>query len=105
MRFLAAVTALAAKFFRRSQTADAMDEELRAHIQLRADDLQRSGLTRAEAERRSRIEFGAYERYREESHEALGGATIEIFLQDLRLTLRQLRRSPASPSSPFSPWR
>ena len=42
--------------FRRSNAE--MEEELRSHIQHRADDLERSGLDRAEAERRARIEFG-----------------------------------------------
>ena len=94
MRFLAYLRSLAAKFFHRSETADDMEEELRSHIQLRADDLERSGLSRSEAERRARIEFGGYERFREESHEALGGNFIETFTQDVRFSLRLLRKSP-----------
>ena len=50
-----------------------MEEELRSHIQHRADDLEASGLPRAEAERRARIEFGGQEKYKAECHEALGG--------------------------------
>ena len=37
---------LAAKFLQRSQTGREVDEELRSHIQLRADDLERTGLGR-----------------------------------------------------------
>lgn len=94
MKFLAYLRSLAAKFFRHSQVADEMDEELRSHIQLRADDLERSGVDRVEAERCARIDFGAYQRYKEESHEALGGNFIEIFLQDIRFSFRVLRKSP-----------
>ena len=94
MSFLAYVRSLGAKIFRHSQIADEMGEELRSHIQLRADDLEHSGLNRAEAERRARIEFGGYERYREESHEALGGNFIETFQQDAHFALRSLRKSP-----------
>jgi len=94
MRALAWFRCLIAKFFHRSEVADDMEAELRSHIQLRADDLERSGLDRAEAERRARIEFGGYERYRQESHEALGGNFIETFLQDMRFSLRTLRKSP-----------
>ena len=94
MKFLAWIHSLAAKFFHRAQLSDEMDQELHSHIQLRADDLERSGVPRAEAERRARIEFGAYQRYKEESHEALGGNFIEIFLQDIRFSLRVLRKGP-----------
>jgi hypothetical protein len=94
MSFLAYVRSLGAKIFRHSQIADEMGEELRSHIQFRADDLEHSGLDRAEAERRARIEFGGYERYREESHEALGGNFIETFQQDAHFALRSLRKSP-----------
>src|SRR5580693_4651443 len=83
---------LAALFRRLDRNAE-LEEELRSHIQNRADDLERSGLTRAEAERRARIEFGGYEHYKEESHEALGGNFLETFLQDIRFSLRTLRKS------------
>ena len=85
---------LAAKFLQRSQTGREVDEELRSHIQLRADDLERTGLGRSEAERRARIEFGGYEKFREESHEALGGNFLEMLLQDTRFSVRVLRKSP-----------
>jgi MacB-like periplasmic core domain len=78
----------------RSQIDGEMDEELRSHIQHRADDLERSGFSRAEAERRARVEFGSYERFKVESHEAAGGSFIEILLQDVRFGLRILRKSP-----------
>ncbi len=71
-----------------------MDEELRSHIQHRADDSRRSGVSRREAERRARIEFGGFVRFKEESHEALGGNFLETLWQDLRIGVRKLRKSP-----------
>jgi hypothetical protein len=71
-----------------------MDEELRSHIQHRADDLERTGLDRAEAERLARIEFGGREKYKEEIHEATGAALIATVLQDARYSLRVLLKSP-----------
>ena len=85
---------LAARFFRRSQMENDLDEELRAHIQLRADDLERLGLTRVEAERRARIEFGGEARFKEECREAIAGNFIDILFQDLRFSSRMLRKSP-----------
>jgi predicted permease len=83
-----------AKVFHRSRVNGEMEEELRSHIQLRADDLERSGMDRAAAERRARIEFGGYEKVRQESHEALGRNFIETLLQDVRFSLRVLAKSP-----------
>jgi predicted permease len=83
-----------ATLFQRSQMNAEIEEELRSHIQHRADDLETSGMARAEAERRARIEFGAQERVREEVHEALGGNFMDTLVQDVRLSLRVLRKSP-----------
>jgi predicted permease len=71
-----------------------MAEELRSHIEHRADDLERAGMDREEAERRARIEFGGQARFKEEIHEALGGNFIDSFMNDLRYAFRRLRKSP-----------
>lgn len=94
MKVLAYFRSIATKLFRHSQVARDTEEELRSHIQLRADDLEGSGLPRPEAERRARIEFGNRDRFKQESYEALGGNFIEILLLDIRVSLRMLRKSP-----------
>lgn len=71
-----------------------MEEELRLHIQNRAEDLERSGLSRAEAERRARLEFDGYPKFTEECREAAGTHFFETFFQDIRYALRTLRKSP-----------
>ncbi|HUA97090.1 MAG TPA: ABC transporter permease [Terracidiphilus sp.] len=85
---------LAARWFSRGGQAEGVDEELRSHIALRADDLERSGLTRAEAERRARIEFGGRVKYKEQIHEALGGNFLGTVVEDVRFSVRVLRKSP-----------
>jgi predicted permease len=94
MNLPAALRLRIATLFQRSQLNAEIEEELRSHIQHRADDLERSGSTRAEAERRAHIEFGGREKAREEVHEALGGNFMDTLIQDVRLSLRVLRKSP-----------
>jgi predicted permease len=93
MRLLDSLTSLG-RLFHRSPKNEEMEEELRSHIEHRADDLERSGIDRAKAERRARIEFGGYERYRQESHEAAAGRFLKTLFADVRFSLRVLRKSP-----------
>ncbi len=94
MKLLDSLRCRIATLLQRSQINADMEDELRSHVQHRADDLERSGVDRAEAERRARIEFGGQEKYKEECHEALGGNFIEGLMQDLRYAVRVLRKSP-----------
>jgi len=66
MRLLDSLVFRIGAFFQRSKVNAEMEEELRSHIEHRADDLERSGLGRAEAERRARVEFGGRVKYTEE---------------------------------------
>jgi predicted permease len=94
MRLFASLRSRVSALFHRSQINHEMEAELRSHLQHRADDLERYGLPRPEAERRARIEFGGYQRYKEECRETLGGNFIATIAQDVRFSLRGLRKSP-----------
>lgn len=93
MSLLSNLRSVVSALFRRASVESDTDEELQAHVKNRADDLERSGLTRAEAERRARIEFGAHEKFKEECREARGTNFIESLLQDLRFGVRSLASS------------
>ena len=81
--------------FSRSQMNAQIDDEIHSHIQHRADDIERTGLHRAEAERRANLEFGRRERFKEECRETFSGNSIEILTQDMRFAVRMLCKSPA----------
>ena len=81
--------------FRRSQLDQEMSTELEFHLQARADDLVRQDrVSRTEAIRRARIEFGSVENYKESIRESLGVGLFSDISADLRYAIRQMRRSP-----------
>jgi putative ABC transport system permease protein len=90
MKLPASLRSLSDALFRRRQIDGEIDEEFQAHLKYHADDLERSGLPRAEAERRARIAFGAYEKAKEECREARGTTLLENSWQDLRYGVRTL---------------
>jgi predicted permease len=79
---------------RRSRMESEMDAELRFHLEAYAEDLMRGGVPRQEAMRRSRLDFGGIERFKEEVREARGVHLIESLKQDVRYGLRMLRMNP-----------
>jgi predicted permease len=94
MKFFDALQFKLSTLFHRERLSADMDDELRSHIGLRADDLERSGLSRREAERRARLEFGGVAKFTEETKHAAGGTFVESVLGDLRYASRILRKSP-----------
>lgn len=71
-----------------------LDEEMRLHLALEAEELVRSGIERKEAARRARVAFGGVERHKEETRDARGVRAIEDGIRDLGYILRSLRRTP-----------
>ncbi len=82
-----------AAVFARERVSAELREELQSHMAHRADDLEREGMSRAEAERQARVEFGGYERIREETHAARGAHWLETVLWDVRFGLRMLAKA------------
>jgi putative ABC transport system permease protein len=90
MKFLSSVRSHLSKLLRSRHVDAEMEEEMRLHIQNRVDDLERSGIPRAEAERRARIEFGGVERFKEEVRETRWGNHVENLFRDFRFAVRGL---------------
>ena len=79
---------------RRSRMEREMDAELRFHIEVFAEDLVGSGVSREEALRRARIEFSGVERAKEECRDALALRLVDHVARDLRLGVRLLIKNP-----------
>ena len=79
-------------FLRRDRFAAELDEELRLHLELRAQANRRLGMTNDEAEIEARRRFGNPVVLREASQESWGWPVIDHLMQDLRYGARQLRR-------------
>jgi predicted permease len=71
----------------------ALDGELDFHIQMRAQELERSGLNRDQALREARLRFGNLTLQRERTREATTMVWLESIFQDLRYALRMMRKT------------
>jgi predicted permease len=80
--------------FRREAMERELADELGFHLELEIGKHMRAGLSRAEAERRARIEFGGVEQIREDTRAARGVARLDGLLQDVRYGWRSLTSRP-----------
>jgi predicted permease len=83
------------RLWRKPEQEKRLDQELRFHFESQVAVNIRAGMTEEEARRRARLEFGALESVKEECREARGTALVESTWQDLRYSLRTLRKTPA----------
>jgi putative ABC transport system permease protein len=79
--------------FHRSTVESEMEAELRFHMERQIENYLRSGLTREEATRRARLEFGGYEQVKEEYRAARGVSFVETLMRDIRYGFRTLTKN------------
>jgi predicted permease len=79
---------------RRKRVETELDDELRFHFGQQVEKHVRSGLTRDEATRRTRLQFGGMDQVKEECRDARGVRLIETLFQDVRYALHMLRQKP-----------
>jgi predicted permease len=80
--------------FRRKNVEAEIDVELRFHFEEQVAKFIQAGLTREEASRRARLEFGGMEQIKEEHRDSRGVSLLETLIQDVRYGLRILSRTP-----------
>ena len=71
-----------------------LERELRSDLDLEEEEQRENGLSLEEARYAALRAFGNTTLIREQAHEAWGWARLERLWQDVRFTLRQMRRSP-----------
>jgi macrolide transport system ATP-binding/permease protein len=79
---------------RRRRFESEMEEELRFHLDMKAQDGVEAGLSEEEARYRTLRQFGNTSKIREQSREVWILAALETLAQDLRFAVRMLRKSP-----------
>src|ERR1035437_10963248 len=80
--------------FRRRRLYQDLSEEINLHIEERAEQLMREGISRKEAEEHASRAFGNRALLEERSREVWLWSTLESSYADVRFALRQLRRPP-----------
>ena len=80
--------------FWRRRSAEDFADEIKAHLELEAEDLQREGLSEEEARWKARREFGNVRAAQERFYLKGRLVWLDSLMQDLRFALRQMRRSP-----------
>jgi hypothetical protein len=81
----------------RADVESDMNDEFRLHLELRAADLVRSGLSPAQAERQARLDFGSAEHFKEQGRRSRGLRRIDdlrVSWLDFKLGFRMLVRYP-----------
>lgn len=80
--------------FRKREVERDLEDELRLHVEMEAEELERAGMDPTRARREALRRFGGVERTKERVRDERGGRLVEDFLQDLRYGARSLRKSP-----------
>jgi len=82
------------RLWRRKQMDEQLERELRFHLDRHAGELIARGVDPAEARRQARLAIGGPEQVKEECRDARGTRWLEDLVQDVRYSIRTLRKNP-----------
>ncbi len=94
MRWLRAWLLRLGGVFGRERRERELAEEMESHLQMHVEDNLRAGMTAEEAHRQALIKLGGVEATKEIYRERRGLPLLETLVQDLRYSLRALRKNP-----------
>jgi len=86
-------------FFRKERMDTDLDAEIAAHLEFAIEENVKRGMSAEEARRQALIRFGGVEQAKEWHREARGLPALDTLMQDLRYTIRALRRDRPLPWS------
>ena len=95
MTILKRVSSIVRRMVNRNTAEADLDDEVRAFVDMAADDHVRNGATPAEARRLAMLQVGGVEQAKEHVRTARHGGWIEVVGRDVRFGLRQVRRDRA----------
>src|SRR5215470_6003721 len=93
-RQLRALWRRATALFSRKRWERELDEELASHLEMHVADNLRAGMTPEEARRAALLKLGGVDQAKELYRDRRGFPLLDMLLQDGRLALRMMRRSP-----------
>jgi putative ABC transport system permease protein len=80
--------------FRRRAVEAELDDELRFHLERQTEKYIQFGMSRAEASRHARLEFGGFDQVKQDCREARGITFLDSLLQDVRYAFRGFLHNP-----------
>ena len=78
----------------RDRLDDRLDEEIRTHLEMQAEELIRQGMSPEDARLAARRRFGGVDQVKEQYRDQRGLPAIESFVRDVRYSTRLLGRAP-----------
>lgn len=79
-------------FFRKDSLDQDFDKEMASHLEMAVEENIRSGMSAEDARRHALVRFGGAQQMRELHRESRGLPWLDVLVQDLRFTLRTLKR-------------
>ncbi|HYK34502.1 ABC transporter permease [Alloacidobacterium sp.] len=79
-------------FFHKAPLDQELNDEMASHLDLAMEENMRRGMTKEEARRQALVRFGGVQQAKEQHRETRGLPWIDVLMQDLRFTIRTLKR-------------
>jgi predicted permease len=95
MKLWSRINSLARNLFRKQQVESHLDDEVRAYVEMMADEKVAAGMPASDARRTALAEFGGIEQVKQTVRDHRAGASLELLWQDTRYGLRQFWRNPS----------